>query len=206
MKPGYGDRHPYFAAAYYSVGSVLLMMGNLEAAAPAIARSMQLHRKLLEPGHPDLLRAATLHGMFLHRRGDLAAAEAELRQTESLGRKTFNEQHPDLAETRAALAACRMDARKFDEAEKAAVDRLGSASEIPRRNPSVGPTRRHTAGSVIQLDRSVQAGKRLASPCRIGPVDSITSRPVRATYPPRQPRPSRQNEVANCSAASHTTG
>jgi eukaryotic-like serine/threonine-protein kinase len=105
------------AAVRKTIGNTLMVLERYDEAEPNVRKSLELRRKYLPDGHPDIADGLNLLAMFLQGQNKLQEAETRFREAIRIWSAAHNPEHPDVAAGLENLAANLMYQNKVVEAE-----------------------------------------------------------------------------------------
>jgi tetratricopeptide (TPR) repeat protein len=135
IEAAFGPDHPEFSRVLHDHATMLLVQGELDAAAPMLARCLDIDTHAFGSTHHLVGRTHISLTELALRRGTFTEAVAHAGTAARIYREALPDDHPGRVDAEVALGTARFFAGELE----SALDAFLAARELQRRAPSVDP-------------------------------------------------------------------
>lgn len=131
--------HYRVASVHLNLANLYHKIGKFDKARSEFETSLELRRKILGEGHPDLIKSLTKYGEFLVQQKEFRVAEKLLKEALEHSRTRFESDDWHVSQSQNALASCLIAQLKFSQAESML---LSSYANLKTKNETHGETKK----------------------------------------------------------------
>ena len=163
-----------------NIGATFLSLARYEEAEPLFREALEIRRKALPAGHPDIAKSLNNLAMLLQKQNKLAEAEPLFREALEIYRKALPAGHPNIANCLNNLATLLQAQNKLAEAEplfREALDIIRKA--LPAGHPDIAPSLNNLAMLLQDQNKLAEAEPLLREAAEINRTNALNEQSVK---------------------------